>query len=278
MTQATQIKVQGGTIIGQKEIVSINEKTQVVPQQSNSMALFNLIETLAQKPDVDLDRVEKLIAMRDKEMERIAQNAFNSAMAQAQSEMPSVLKNSQNSYTSSKYANYEAISTAIQPIIAKYGFSLSFGEGKSDRENHIKIFCDVAHVDGYEKHYEANIPLDDGGVNGKSNKNPTQAFGSTITYARRYIKAMIFDVSVSDDDNDGNSRNQLKIINKEQLTILLNLISETDSDARKFSEVYGINSLNELPAHLFGAARNMLLARKAKIPTQNMEQANATHN
>jgi hypothetical protein len=54
-----------------------------------------------------------------------------------------------------------------------------------------------------QRKYHLDGALDDAGKDGTKNKTGIQAMGSTVSYLRRYLVCMIFNVS-TDDDNDGN--------------------------------------------------------------------------
>lgn len=221
---------------------------------SESATIFSIIAKSASDPTIDLERMERLIAMRDKEMERLARERFNNALASAQAEMPQVIADAQNSHTHSRYATYEAVSKAMQPVLQKYGFSLSFGEGKSELPDCLKIVCTVS-LGAYEKHYEAHIPFDNGGMKGNANKNATQAFGSTITYGRRYLKTMIFDVAVKDQDDDAQSVSNSPIITDDQFAELNNLLDANEIDKAKFCAYMGVDAIANIPQSDFARAR-----------------------
>ena len=54
-----------------------------------------------------------------------------------------------------------------------------------------------------QKHFD--LALDGVGLKGNPNKTAVQASGSTISYGRRYLKLMVFDVVLTNEDNDGNA-------------------------------------------------------------------------
>ena len=62
-----------------------------------------------------------------------AKEAFQAAMAQAQAEMPSVVKDRENSHLKSKYAQLEAIDDAIRPVYTRHGFSLMLASAPPSR-------------------------------------------------------------------------------------------------------------------------------------------------
>lgn len=234
---------------------------------SESAAIFQIIERAARDPNVDLDKMERLMAMREREMTRIAQTAFNVAMKEAQAEMPQVVRNAKNTQTNSLYAKYETISDAIQPVITKHGFSLTFSEGTAAQPNHIRVLCDVMHEAGHTKQYYADIPFDNVGMKGNANKTNTHAYGSTKSYGKRYLKCDIFDVAVKNQDDDGNAaggRVDEGQITTEQRDILLKLIEDTETDVVKFCEWAKVEAVADLLSRHYDKALGVLQARKAK--------------
>jgi len=169
----------------------------VVPAEpaSDASAILAIIGKLATDPTVDVEKVERFMAMRRDELARQAQIAFNQAMKAAQAEMPRVVKNAENEQTRSGYATYDAITDAMQPVIDKHGFALTFGEAESPKPNHMRITCDALHEQGHLKAYYADVPIDRTGFKGNPNKSDAHAFLSTIQYGRRALKMMIFDVA-----------------------------------------------------------------------------------
>ena len=247
--------------------IAKHEQNLPAPAASESAAIFQIIERAARDPNVDIDKMQRLMDLREREMNRIARQQFNEAMKAAQSEMPQVVRNATNDQTRSKYAKYETISEAIQPIIAKHGFSLSFNEGTTDKQNCIRILCDVMHEGGHTKQYHADIPLDAVGMKGNANKTATHAYGSTKSYGRRYLKMDIFDVAVKDEDDDGNSSapEVVERINEEQLQTLRRLIEETQSDIAKFCQLGKIEALPDMLVRDFDPAVRLLNDKKARM-------------
>lgn len=235
---------------------------------SESAAIFQIIERAARDPNVDIDKMQRLMEMREREMARIAQVEFNKAMKAAQAEMPQVVRDADNDQTKSRYARYETISEAIQPVITKHGFSLTFSEGTPAKENHIRVVCDVMHDAGHVKQYHADIPFDNVGMKGNANKTNTHAYGSTKSYGKRYLKCDIFDVALKNEDDDGNAGGgtvERERINEAQLKRLRALLEETDSDIEKFCQLGKIDALPDMLAADFDSAIRLLEQKKAKL-------------
>ncbi len=171
---------------------------------ADTAALVSAIANAARDPNVDVEKMERLWAMHEKMQDRQAEQAFYESMKAAQSEMPTIGKDRHNTQTNSDYATLDAINQRITPIYTRHGFSLTFDTTDSPLADHVRVVCRVLHRDGHSKTYSYDTPMDATGIGGKVNKTPTHARGSAITYGRRYLTLMIFNLSTGYDD-DGNA-------------------------------------------------------------------------
>lgn len=165
-------------------------------------ALIGFIERAARDPDFDIQKFGELLRMQRDVTHEQARQAFNRAMAKAQAEMEPVLRSAVNAHTKSKYAKLETIDAAMRPIYTSHGFSVRFGSAPSPREEWMRIVCTVAHDGGYSEQNHLDAPLDVGGAQGRSNKTSVQAVGSSVTYLRRYLLTMVFNIVLADDPDD----------------------------------------------------------------------------
>lgn len=233
-----------------------------IPQgeiQSLGDGILSVIARAAKDPNVDVDKMERLFAMQERVLARDAEQRFNEAMAAAQKEMPQIKRGGKNATTNSTYAELDAMSEAMLPVIAKHGFSLSFGTDVSPLPNHYRVTCDVSHIGGHTRTYNADVPADLTGMKGTPNKTSTHAFGSTLSYGRRYLKMLIFDVATTDDDGRASSSGEK--ITDGQLTTLETLLADGGGDKIKFCRFYKINSMGELPMTKFAEAFDVLTQR-----------------
>lgn len=244
------------------------EPAALAPIQSESAAIISMIERMASDPTVDIARLEKILELRERVEAKNAERDFNAAMASAQAEMPQVVRNADNEQTKSKYATLEKINAAMSPIISKHGFSMSFGTADSPHAGHYRIVCTTSHVGGHSREDHADVPIDLGGIKGNQNKTATHAFGSTMSYGRRYLTMMIFNVTTKKEDDDGNGgrdgyRNGVELIYPSEAHGLGLLIEEVGANLPIFLRYYGIVSLDELPAHRLAEATAKLNAKRA---------------
>jgi hypothetical protein len=168
-------------------------------------AMLDFIERAARDPEFDVVKLEALLRMRRDMEHDFAKRQFNNAMAEAQAEMMPVIRDATNAHTSSKYAKLETIDREMRPVYTRHGFSVRYGSAPPVREGWIRITCTVAHSGGYFEENYLDAPPDVSGSQGKTNKTPIQAVGSSVTYLRRYLLAMVFNIvlATDDDDDDG---------------------------------------------------------------------------
>jgi len=227
-----------------------DRKTEVTVPEDPWMPM---IERLALNPAVDADKLVKLYELSSRAAQERARVAFNAAMAAAQAELPQVVRRAQNTQTNSVYATLEAIGEAIDPIISQHGFSQTFSTSEGP-PGCVRVVCRLAHVGGFERDYQADVPSDLTGIKGAANKTATHAFGSTISYGRRYLTMMIFNVkshkAMPDDDGNAASRGRTDSepdwATTEQIEHIKQLIIETKTDAAAFLKACKVQELEDL--------------------------------
>lgn len=241
-----------------------------VPTTVDAANIVQVIERAALNPAIDVQKMERLLAMHERILTRQAEQAFNMAMKAAKQEMPAVIRKAWNDQTKSAYAKLETISDVIDPIIHKHGLTTSFGMADSPLASHYRITCDVLHEEGHSKSYFADIPIDIAGLKGTQNKTQTHAFGSTVSYGRRYLKTLIFDVVIKNEDRDGNGVKDM--ITPEQEEHLQNLIMEVGGNTVHLFRHLGIERLGDLPATKFQQVVDFINKRRA-LKTQQSRGA-----
>jgi hypothetical protein len=121
---------------------------------------------------------------------------FATAMAKAQSQIKTALKDSKNPHFKSSYADLTSVWDACREALTNNGFSVvqrtDFDYGE------VWLITMLLHSSG--EYLESRYPL-------RPVKQDPQGFGSAITYARRYCLAAIVGV-VADEDDDGNAASQ----------------------------------------------------------------------
>lgn len=240
------------------QIATIDDETPAIAGPDPMLAM---IERVALNPDSDLTKMQALLDMRRSEEDRQAERAFDAAMANAQNEMMPVVRDRNNDQTRSKYATLEAIAKAIKPLWTAHGFSLSFGTGDAP-EGYQRVTCRVSHSGGHHRVVSADIPFDDKGMQGKTNKTPTHAFGSTVSYGRRYLTMMIFDISTGDDDDGQMASRPAANIGPDAYTALMSEIESTGADEKGVMAFLKVDDLHEIDETQYGRVMAMLAKKR----------------
>tara|TARA_R100000808_G_scaffold16186_1_gene36728 strand:- start:1129 stop:1791 length:663 start_codon:yes stop_codon:yes gene_type:complete len=118
-----------------------------------------------------------------------------SALAAAQGEMSNASKNAKNPHFKSTYADLASLRDAVIPILAAHGIAciqLCDGDGQTVSVTTRLLF-------GAESMDCGRLTISISGA-----RNPAQAAGAAITYARRYQLGAVAGVAATEDD-DGNS-------------------------------------------------------------------------
>jgi hypothetical protein len=181
----------------EKELVVQNNQMQIIDDNPQS-----LISVAIQK-GVDINQLEKLLALKERYDAIQAKKSFLAAMSKFQSDVPTIQKKKQVGYTSKgggstsyKYADLGEIDEVIKHPLADNGLSKRW-EINEDGE---KIFCTciISHVDGhFEKTSMSSIKDDSGG------KNLIQSRASAVTYLQRYTLIGALGLTTASEDNDG---------------------------------------------------------------------------
>lgn len=231
-----------------------------VPPLADMDPLITMIERAARDPSIDIDKMERLVAMQERAQARAAEQSFNEAMSKAQAEMRRVSADSSNPQTRSRYASYAALDKSMRPIYTKNGFALSFGTEEGAPADYVRVTCHVTNS-GFTRKYQIDMPADGKGAKGGDVMTKTHAVGSAATYGQRYLLKMIFNVAIGDDD-DGNRAGNGELINDEQLSQIQSLIVEKAADIGRFCNHFKINNVSELPLSRFAEASNLLRAKR----------------
>ena len=259
------------------QLATVNHSELSASQAAQQTAASMVHAAIA--ANVDIDKLNKLLDFQERCDKRAQQAAYAKAMADCEREMPSVAKDRQNSHTKSWYATLEAINQQIKPIYAKHGFSLSFCETPSDTPNSITVVATLRHRDGHSEQFHGVFPVDGGGMKGGANKTDIQAKGSTLTYARRYLTLMIFNIAIEGEDTDGNKRKPVERITADEVTQLKDIMDQCDHAGKPVNLTAFLNwcdaeSIEAIPRFNFGNVRDSL-KKKLADATKPAETTNA---
>ncbi len=217
---------------------------------SESRAVLATIERLALDPTVSVEKMDQILQMQERILDRRARMAFAEAIADAKAEMPAILKNKHVGFeakdktkadTSYWHEDFAEIAKTVDPILGKYGLSYRFrtiGEpGKP-----VTVTCIVAHREGHQEETTLTAPHDASG-----NKNAIQAIGSAVTYLQRYtLKAALGLAATRDDDAQSVGANAMA--NDMQVAALTAIATKADRAMSAVLEWAKVDSVDKLTA------------------------------
>jgi hypothetical protein len=146
----------------------------------------------------------KLTDLMERWMKMLAERKFNAAMNACQAEMPTVVRDLKNTETGKGYAPVETVQTYCKPVYIRHGFALSFGTDVGSAEGLTHVWMDCRHVDGHvSRTWIHNLGLDNKGPKGGATKTEVQGMMSTLSYAQGRLIRLCFNVTVADEDRDG---------------------------------------------------------------------------
>lgn len=169
--------------------------------------LVAMLERLAVSPDVDVAKLERLIAMQERILDRNAKAAFDAAFARMQAEIPVVIERGKadrgergGSY---RYATLEDVVEAVRPVLQRHGFALSHRTEYPD--SRVRVVGILSHTEGHSRESEFIGLADKSG-----GKNDLQALGSSNAYGRRYTTFDLLGIATrsADDDGQAGGKNQ----------------------------------------------------------------------
>jgi hypothetical protein len=177
------------------------QKIDAEPVADLTSGLLAVIERAARDPAVDIDKMERLIAMQERVSARNAEVAFAEAFAELQPDLPAISKNGQivhKGQVISEFAEWEDINKAITPVLSARGFSLSFKPEQSG--SGVAVTGILRHRLGHHESATLSLPTDTSGA-----KNAVQSVGSTLSYGKRYVATLLLNLTTEGDDDDGSS-------------------------------------------------------------------------
>jgi len=178
---------------------------------------------LAVEGNADVDKLEKLIALKERWDANEARKEYVLAMAEFHKNPPKILKESKVDFTNKagvrtqyNYAKLAEITNAICKQLAENGLTVSW---RTQENGKIIVTCRVTHAKGHFEETPLSSPPDDTG-----NKNKIQQVCSTVTYLQRYTLLSLVGLATYDTDDDGKSSEEVKYISDKQLSTLRGIV------------------------------------------------------
>lgn len=200
-----------------------------------------------------IDKIEGVYLRRRKEE---AEQAFNKALSSAQALMETIPAESLNPQTRSHYAKYAAVDKHIRPIYTDHGFALTFRQGEGAPPEHMRLVCRLSHKGGHVEFPYLDLPVDGKGAKGGDVMTKTHATGAGVSYGKRYLAGMIFNLAFTD-DNDGNPVRP-KLNDAEQSNLKKMMKGFSQERVSWLLNQFDVSELSELPRSKYNNAMDRI--------------------
>lgn len=233
--------------------LAVRENDAPLAPASDAASIIGVIERAVSNPNIDVEKMERLLAMQERVMDRQAKAAFMAALADMQTELPEIEERGKIKIGTSKpqgYALWEDINKIIKPIMQKHGFALSFRTGMGDGK--ISVTGVLSHREGHSEETTIHLPADDSG-----SKNKVQAVGSSTSYGKRYTASALLNLTSRGEDDDGTAAGA-RTITPEQAEELHKLIKLYDAVEEKVAGFAKVGTVEEIPAKDFDRVKSAL--------------------
>lgn len=200
----------------------------------------------------NMDIVERLVALREREVDRAANMALTVAVVDLQNRLPSIHKSQTAKITKRDggtyqypYASLDDIGKAIRPHLKELG--LSYAWDVADLTDGIMfVTCIVTHIDGAEK--RATFPCP---VANNAAMSDAQKYGGALTSAKRQSLTSVLGLTMADEDDDAPQQREATVISAEQVKTIEALIENTKTDRARFLKHVKVSEFAHLPASRF---------------------------
>lgn len=235
--------------------VQIVEKNAVVeiPTQNNAPVYVNpydkMIE-MALTSDIDMDKLERIIALGKEHEADMARKAYFAAFAAFSENPPEISKdvhvayqNKDQTWTKYKHADVGKSLQIIKAALAPHGLSINF---KQKQEGGVlTVTCFLTHRLGYQESTSLSAAPDASG-----GKNGIQGTASTDSYLKRYTAFSITGLHAVGEDDDGRTaetQKPVELIDEKQESQLVDMILNFGQTIEAYCKLANITELKEIP-------------------------------
>jgi hypothetical protein len=183
--------------MSKKELIEKQEIQTVNPSEN----ILAVISRAAADPGCDVEKMERLLDMQERVMNKAAEMESNQAFDRFQSDCPQLNKTKAivvQGRARSHYCSYEEMMRTVRPIMKNHGFSDRF-DTATDQDGQISsVTCTISHSAGHS--WQSTFPV---APDTSGSKNAIQAIGSALSYGKRYAFAAAMGVVFKNEDDDG---------------------------------------------------------------------------
>ena len=241
------------------------ENNSVVSAADSSATNPAEILRLAVEQNADVDKLEKLMELKERWEANEARKAFVQAMNQFRQDPPQLTRNKHVNYPSKGgqtdywHATLDHACEVIGKALAEVGISYRWRTEQLEN-GMVRVTCILTHRDGHSEETPLQAMPDNSG-----GKNSIQAVGSAVTYLERYTLLAATGMASEEQDDDGMAADQPDpaeahpdALSNAQQQALMRRIKDAGMSDRYFCKAAGINAISELHPSRYSSAMGWL--------------------
>jgi len=190
----------------------------------------------AKKAGFDMDQINAMMDLQDRNDKRLAKQAFDKAMAEFKKNPPAVINDRVNDQFGSGYTSLGNMVNTVNEAMGPFGLNARWSFPEASAPNLIKCTCILAHELGHQEEVTLEGPIDDATVSAAGNrvKNPIQARRSTRTYLKletfEAVTGMASEGGNLDDDGNaaGKKPDPIVLIGEDEANAIHAMITDND--------------------------------------------------
>ena len=204
--QETQQRIDGmngelDSVIGGEPGFNERNIARHIEQRGAETGESNQLIQLAIQSGADVDKLERLIELRNREIARESKDVYERQFAQMQNAFGKVVRTREaqdaNGRRMYAFAPLEDIVAVVGPTIAQYGFRYRFEEERIEGVDEKRVWCIVT-GHGHEERTFIDVPIPPA----SKMTNAIQQRGSASSYGKRYAFLAAFGLTLNDEDDD----------------------------------------------------------------------------
>ena len=190
-----------------EEMEIVNEDKELDVSRPKDLAVQSETGKLLQMAvdkDLDVEKLEKLIDLKNREMERECKQDFEQHFSVMKSKLPVIKKTAaatdDNNNVMYKFAPLEELQEKCDPIITEHGFSYHWEESYIQETQSKRVTFFLSGY-GYTRSNYFDVP----DIPGNKRTNPIQVAGIKSSYGKRYTYTSGLGLVITGEDDDANA-------------------------------------------------------------------------
>lgn len=274
MAEKQRVRVQAGRQGAPKQNALAKVPQRGLAAPAAPATLYEAILAAAKDPDIDADKLEKIVDVGMRVEANEARKAFARDFRRLKRVLPEIDKDGKIDHgerggettrtgkkaLKARYSTYPNLKRVCDPLLHEHSFTYASVIEPSADGAKINVVGYLKHDDGHEMISRFPIGADPG-----PGRSVAQSWTSATSYAKRINFILMLDIvskDPRDQDNDGyrtqgdviDATPQIETISADQGMTLREAIESCGIPIGKFCKKYGIKTVGDLPADQFNNA------------------------